>query len=71
MAEIINLRRRRRARTRAPLTVTLADWLRHHFTRRRPIGSADELPDRLRVDMGLCRQAPARDYRDFLSSIGW
>lgn len=71
MAEIIELHRSCNARTPAPLTVTVVDWLRQRFGARRRIGSADELPDRLRVDMGLAKQACERDYRDVLSSIGW
>jgi hypothetical protein len=71
MADIIELRRSCTGRVPAPLTVTLVDWLRQRFTARRRIGSADELPDRLRVDMGLETQAKERDYRDLLSSIGW
>lgn len=71
MAEIIEFHRPCNARTRAPLTVTLVDWLKQRFGGGRRIGSADELPDRLRVDMGLAKQACERDYRDLLSSIGW
>jgi len=71
MAEIIELRQPCSARTPAPLTVTLFDWLRRRFGSRRRIGSADDLPDRLRVDMGLEKQVPERDYRDLMSSTGW
>ena len=55
--------------------VSMLDWLRQRLARlhwrRNRIGNADELPDRLRRDMGLAAQVPGRHYRDYLSSNGW
>ena len=56
--------------------VSFADWLVQWFERVRPrrsrLGNADELPERLRRDMGLSPRPPeaGRHYSDYLSSYG-
>jgi hypothetical protein len=74
MAEIIPLRAScRECAVSEP--VSLAAWLRLRLlglVQRRPsrVGNADDLPDRLRRDMGLTPRAqePGRHYSDYLSS---
>lgn len=60
-------------RVRATEPVSFVGWLVQHL-RRRPgrLGNADELPDRMRRDMGLAPADPGqRHYRDYLTSRGW
>ncbi|HEV2674401.1 MAG TPA: hypothetical protein VGV37_07655 [Aliidongia sp.] len=58
----------------SPDRVSFAGWLQQWFMRlqprRQPVGNADELPDRMRRDMGLTPRAaePGRLYHDYLSS---
>ncbi len=71
MAEIIKLP----VACGAQEPVSMRAWLRHRLAwlhwRRNRIGNADDLPERLRRDMGLSAQVPGRHYRDYLSSNGW
>jgi hypothetical protein len=66
MAEIIQLRR--------PCVqvepVSVFGWLREHLRWRRRLPSADDLPNRLRRDVGLPGRACTKDYRDYLASNG-
>jgi len=53
--------------------VSFVGWLTQHLRpRRRRLGNADELPDRMRRDMGLAPADPEqRHYRDYFTSHGW
>ena len=55
-------------------SVSLVGWLLGRL-RRRPnrLGNADDLPERMRRDMGLAQTADwaARHYRDYLQSHGF
>lgn len=53
-------------------TAWLQVWFRRLVTRRRRVGNADELPDRLRRDMGLGAKPwePGRHYSDYMTSQG-
>lgn len=69
MAEIVQMHRP--CADAAP--VSFVGWLMLHLRpRARRLGNADELPDRMRRDMGL---APAdtgqRHYRDYLTTSGF
>lgn len=60
----------------ASAPVSFAGWLQQWLVRllqhRRRIGNADELPERMRRDMGLAPRPPepGRHYTDYLSSHG-
>jgi len=75
MAEIIELCPARPTPTPAPLS--FGGWVRQRLIRlhqrRGRIGNADDLPDRMRRDMGLAPavQEPGRHYTDYLISRGW
>jgi hypothetical protein len=60
-------------RLRAAEPVSFVGWLVQHLRRRpRRLGNADELPDRMRRDMGLApADAAPRHYRDYLTSRSW
>jgi hypothetical protein len=70
MAEIVQIYRP--CADAAP--VSLVGWLlRHLRPRARRLGNADELPDRMRRDMGLAPTGaePGRHYRDYLTHHGF
>jgi hypothetical protein len=64
MAEIIGMR----GACAGAEPVSLVGWLLQRLRfRRRRLGNADDLPDRLRRDMGLAPvDAGQRHYRDYL-----
>jgi hypothetical protein len=69
MAEIVEMRQT--CAGAAP--VSLVGWLLRRLPfRRRRLGNADDLPERLRRDMGLAPvDAGQRHYREYFSSHGW
>jgi hypothetical protein len=70
MAEIVQMHRP--CADAAP--VSIVGWLlRHLRPRARRLGNADELPDRMRRDMGLAPATiePGRHYRDYLTTPGF
>jgi hypothetical protein len=69
MAEIIEMR----CACAGAEPVSFVGWLLQRLPfRRRRVGNADELPERLRRDMGLAPvDAEQRHYRDYFSSHGW
>ena len=73
MAEIVELH----PICAAPQSLSWGGWLRLRLIqlrqRRARIGNADELPDRMRRDMGLppSKQVPGRHYADYIACNGW
>lgn len=73
MAEIISMRGSCGACVASEpvsFAASFQQWMARMLPRRRRFGNADELPERMRRDMGLAPRAsePGRHYSDYLSS---
>jgi hypothetical protein len=69
MAEIIEMNRA----CAGAEPISFVGWLMQHLRpRAHRLGNADELPERMRRDMGLAPADPEqRHYHEYFSSRGW